>query len=183
MCFLALALAIGLHQDFNSWPTDVALFFAASLLGLVMTFPSHFLTSSEDFVKSKRKNMYFLMAGKHPPVPIPLWHKLRFERNWRFLVCFVGLRLMGVAAIQFSGFGLCAAAFIYGLATNENGKCEAAGYYFCTVFRIALAFDLLLGYTPLFRGSWIDWVRLLQLAGVICIGLSMRPPKAHADHY
>jgi len=132
---VTLALAIGLHQDFFSWPTDVALFFAASLLGLVMTFPSHFLTSSEDFLKSKRKNMYFLLA----------------------------------AFIQFSGFGLCLAAFIYGLATNQNGKCEADGYYFCVVFRIALAFDLLLG--------------LLQLAGVICIGLSMRPPKAHADHY
>jgi|SRR5277367_624851 len=63
---LVLALAIALHQDFNSWPTDVALLFAASLLGLVITFPSHFLTSSEDFMKSKRKNLYFLLAGKDP---------------------------------------------------------------------------------------------------------------------
>jgi len=61
---------------------------------------------------------------------------------------------MGVAFIQFSGFGLCAAAFIYGLATNLNGKCEADGYYFCVVFRIALAFDLLLGYTLLFSFPW-----------------------------
>jgi hypothetical protein len=44
----------------------VALLFAASLLGLVITFPSHFLTSSEDFMKSKRKNLYFLLAGKDP---------------------------------------------------------------------------------------------------------------------
>jgi hypothetical protein len=52
---------------------------------------------------------------------------------------------MGVAFIQFAGFGLCLAAFVYGLATNENGTCEAAGNYFCVVVRIALAFDLLLG--------------------------------------
>jgi hypothetical protein len=89
VCFLALALAIGLHQDFNSWPTDVALFFAASLLGLVMTFPSHFLTSSEDFLKSKRKNLYFLLAGKHPPQP-----RSRYGTNF-------GLSGIGASAFPF----------------------------------------------------------------------------------
>jgi len=64
--FLALALSIALHQDYFSWPTDTALLFAASLIGLVLTFPSHFLTSSEDFAKSKRRNMYFLLAGNVP---------------------------------------------------------------------------------------------------------------------
>lgn len=38
------------------------------------------------------------------------------------------------------------AAFIYGLATNVNGKCEAANSTYCQVFRLTLAFDLLLGY-------------------------------------
>ena len=50
-----------------------------------------------------------------------------------------------VAFIQFAGFGLCLAAFIYGLATNVNGKCTAANLTFCQVFRLTLAFDLLLG--------------------------------------
>ena len=79
---------------------------------------------------------------------------------------------MGLAAIQFSGFGLCAAAFIYGLATNENGKCEADGYYFCVVFRIALAFDLLLGYTPLlvFVGVGLTGLDYFNWLGLSVLG-------------
>jgi hypothetical protein len=48
-----------------------------------------------------------------------------------------------IASVQFCGFGLGLAAFAYGLATDLNGKCEAAGYEFCTVVRLTLAFDTL----------------------------------------
>jgi hypothetical protein len=44
------------------------------------------------------------------------------------------------------GIGL--AAFVYGLATDLNGKCNAAGYTFCAVVRIALGFDTLTWYPP-----------------------------------
>jgi len=36
------------------------------------------------------------------------------------------------------GIGL--AAFVYGLATDFNGKCNAEGHFFCAVVRIALGF-------------------------------------------
>jgi hypothetical protein len=51
----------------------------------------------------------------------------------------------GSAFLQFGGLGLCLAAFIYGLATNVNGKCESDSLTFCQVFRLTLAFDLLVG--------------------------------------
>ena len=51
-----------------------------------------------------------------------------------------------VAFIQFSGFGLAFAAFVYGLATNVNGKCTGSGKTYCQVFRITMGFDTLLWY-------------------------------------
>jgi len=47
------------------------------------------------------------------------------------------------AFIQLCGMGIGLAAFVYGLATDLNGKCNAAGYTFCAVVRIALGFDTL----------------------------------------
>jgi len=153
VCLLALALAVGLRQDFGSWTVDVSLLFAAALIGLVLTFPSHFLTTSEDFVKSKRKSMYFFLAGiLHPPLPSPFARAspVRAELSLvLFYSLFVRVDADGVAFIQFAGFGLCLAAFVYGLAKNVNGSCEAAGATYCQVFRLTLAFDLLLGYAPI----------------------------------
>lgn len=50
---------------------------------------------------------------------------------------------MGIAFVQFIGFGLGLAAFAYGLAIDLNGKCEAQGVNDCVVVRITLAFDTL----------------------------------------
>jgi len=126
---VTLALAIGLYQDQQKWETDTALLFAAALLSLMITFPTHFLTTSEAFLVSNRRVM------------------------WRVLA----------ALIQFGGFALGAAAFIYGLATNVNKKCTDAGLTYCQVFRITLAFDTL--------------VWLFQIAGFLSIIMSLRTPK------
>ena len=57
--------------------------------------------------------------------------------------------LITIAFIQFGGFGLGFAAFVYGLATNVNGQCTAAGETYCQVFRLTLAFDTLVWYLSL----------------------------------
>ena len=57
-------MSIGLYQDEKYWATDTAILFAASLVALVTTFPTHFLTTSEDFNTSKRRVMWRLLAGK-----------------------------------------------------------------------------------------------------------------------
>ena len=78
------------------------------------------------------------------------------------------------AFVQFSGFGLSIAAFIYGLAENINGKCVDHGYTFCQVFRITMAFDTLVWYGP---PHYDVNPRLLQLAGFILILWETRPAK------
>jgi len=124
-----MACSIGLYQDYGQWKTDVDLLFASSLISLVLCFPLHFLTSDEDFAKSKRR---------------VLWRTLAF-------------------AIQFTTFGLIVAAFIYGLASNANGACEAAGGTYCQVLRIALGFAAL--------------VFCLQGAGLYYIAAGLKAPK------
>jgi hypothetical protein len=63
-----MACSIGLYQDYGQWKIDVDLLFAASLISLVLCFPLHFLTSDEDFAKSKRRVMWRMFAGTiHPP--------------------------------------------------------------------------------------------------------------------
>jgi hypothetical protein len=56
-------LAIGLYQDQQSWSIDTALLFAGALLALVITFPTHFLTTSEQFIVSTRRVFWRLLAG------------------------------------------------------------------------------------------------------------------------
>jgi hypothetical protein len=63
------------------------------------------------------------------------------------LVLSLKVILRGVALVQFIGFGLGISAFVYGLATNQNGQCVAVHGTFCQVLRIALAFDTLLWYS------------------------------------
>jgi len=106
---LTLFLAIAVMQDMGSWPTGVALLFAAGLVGLLIPFPTHYLNTSEDIGNSKRRIMWYMIA----------------------------------AFVQFVGFALGFAAFIYGLATNLNGLCEAETEN-CATVRIGLAFDTLL---------------------------------------
>jgi hypothetical protein len=69
-----MACSIGLYQDYGSWKTDVDLLFAGSLISLVLCFPLHFLTSDEDFAKSKRRVMWRMLACTHDPIhpPSPL---------------------------------------------------------------------------------------------------------------
>jgi len=103
---ITVSLAIALQQDYQAWPTDVALLFTAGLLSLVLPFVSHFLNSSEDIKASKSR------------------------KTWLFLAAFV----------QLCGMGIGLAAFVYGLATDFNGRCNAEGHFFCAVIRIALGF-------------------------------------------
>jgi hypothetical protein len=56
--------------------------------------------------------------------------------------------LIFLAFVQLCGLGIGLAAFVYGLATDLNGKCNAAGYDFCAVVRITLGFDTLTWYSP-----------------------------------
>lgn len=60
---LAVSLAIALQQDYQAWPTDVALLFTAGLLSLVLPFVSHFLNSSEDIKASKSRKTWLFLAG------------------------------------------------------------------------------------------------------------------------
>ena len=53
------------------------------------------------------------------------------------------------AFVQFCGFGIGFSAFVYGLATNVNGKCIDAGHTFCQVVRITLGFVTLTWYLSL----------------------------------
>lgn len=50
-------------QDMGSWPTGVALLFAAGLVGLLIPFPTHYLNTSEDIGNSKRRIMWYMIAG------------------------------------------------------------------------------------------------------------------------
>ena len=80
------------------------------------------------------------------------------------------------ALFQFAGFGLSMAAFIYGLATDVNGKCTASHLTYCQVFRITVAFDVLVGYASLYV-VLVDGNRLFQLAGFVIILMGMRPAQ------
>jgi len=71
-----------------------------------------------------------------------------------------------LAFVQFIGFGLGLAAFVYGLATNLNGTCVASGINDCVVVRITLAFDTLSWYG---LDSLLVDCRLLFLVGIILI--------------
>jgi hypothetical protein len=59
----AMALAIALHQNFDSWQIDIKLLFAGSVIATLLPFPTHYLTSSEDLAKSPRKKVWLGLAG------------------------------------------------------------------------------------------------------------------------
>jgi len=85
-----------------------------------------------------------------------------------------------IAFVQFCGFGIGFAAFVYGLATNLNGKCIDAGHTFCQVVRITLGFVTLTWYLFLPLFTMIDGGRLLFFAGFCIIIMEVVRPKRPA---
>ena len=63
---LAVSLAVALHQDYQAWPTDVALLFAAGLVSMILPFLSHFLNVSDDIKASRVRTPWLLLAGMAP---------------------------------------------------------------------------------------------------------------------
>ena len=58
-----------------------------------------------------------------------------------YLIPFLKIVIYFLAFVQFAGFGLLFAAFVYGLVEDLNGRCEAEGINGCVVVRTTLAFD------------------------------------------